>query len=393
MGKNDEKSAGSRSFWQWADPRDPRTAVLTFLVAALVFGGGRKLLQAVRARRSVAALEGPDPLPDEVEAASEHGRAGLIELFRLLGTAEKPEVRDAAGRALSVLWAKDELINEEEKALVRRGFAVQWRARRRYPRGLKTPIPIEASYGVPFLVEGGSGVNPSNLVWSHRVLGAERAGLEIPSGWLKGPGLASFTIEPSDFATLGPHRLALAAKVKVVGLTDSWEIELPQIPFSFEFDPILTVEAILTSLDESRAPDFERAIRLEAVEGREVGSRHLDLGPELVLRDPPELVVTTPLPSDLAHSLAVEFEGIPGQFRAGQVVISGQTGSGAIESRRFPLEQIVGLPPGAIDRPGERKLRVVLTADPDLGWADPDVRSLWPGTMTTDWATVRVIRR
>jgi hypothetical protein len=393
MAKDDKKTGGSRSFWDWADPRDPRTAVLTFLVVALVFGGGRKLLQGLRARRSVAALEGPDPSPEEVEAAAEHGRAGLIELFRLLGTAEKPEVRNAAGRALSVLWAKDELIVEEEKALVRRGFAVNWRARRRYPRNLKTAIPIEAAFGVPFLVDGETGVGPSNLVWSYRVLGARRAGLEVDSGWVKGPGLASFEVEPSDFATLGPHRLALAAKVRIVGLTDSWEIELPQIPFSFEFDPILSVEALLTSLDESRSPDFERAIRLEPVEASETGSRHLDLSPALVLRDPPELVVTTPLPSDLAHVLAVEFEDVPGQFRAGSVVVTGQSGSGTIEARRFPLAEISGLPSDAIDRPGERKLRVILTADPDLGWADPDARSLWPGTITTDWVTAQVIRR
>ena len=393
MAKNDEKAGKTRSIWQWADPRDPRTAVLTFLVVALIFGGGRKLLQGVRARRSVAALEGPDPSPEEVEGAAEHGRAALIELFRLLGTAEKPAIRDAAGRALGRLWARDELINEEEKALVRRGFTVQWRARRRYPRAMTRPIPIEASFGVPFLVEGNPGVQPSNLVWSYRVLGAKRAGLEVDSGWVKGPGLASFEVEPGDFATLGPHRLALAAKVRVVGLTDSWEIELPQIPFSFEFDPILGVDALLTSLDESRVADYERAIRLEPDLEPESRPKHLDLGPELVLRAPPELVVTTPLPSDLAHAMAVEFDGVPGRWQAGAVVVSGQGGTGAIESRRFPIGPIVGLPPGAIDRPGERKLRVILTADPNLGWADPDVRSLWPGTITTDWATVQVIRR
>ncbi len=127
-----------------------------------------------------------------------------------------------------------------------------WKARRRYPRGLKVPIPIEASYGVPFLVEGGPGVGPSSLEWSHRILGAERAG---PGGALAlaGPGLARFEVDPSDFATLGPHRLALAAKVRVVGLTDTWEIELPHLPFSFEFDPILAVEALLTTEDDPRA--------------------------------------------------------------------------------------------------------------------------------------------
>ena len=390
--RSSRRSAPGWSAWL----ADPRTAVLAFLASALLFGGGRKVLQGLRARRAVAALDDPDPSPEDVEGVAEHGRAGLIDLFRLLGTAESPEVRDAAGRGLAILWAKDDLIVEEEKALVRRGFAANWRARRRYPRGLTVPIPIEASYGVPFLVEGGPGVGPSSLEWSHRILGAERAGLEVASPWRAGPGLARFEVDPSDFPTLGPHRLALASKVRVVGLTDNWEIELPHLPFSFEFDPILAVGALLTSEDEPRAATFGRAIRLEPPEAPESGPRHLDLNADLVLRDPPDLVATTPLPCDLAHRLSVEFEGVPGLFRAGRVVVCGQDqapSSGPIEARRFPLGPIAGLPLDAIDRPGERRVRAVLTADPELGWADPDVRSLWPGSLTTDWAGVRVIRR
>jgi hypothetical protein len=377
---------------------DPRTAVLGFLGAVLLIGGGRKVWQGIKARRAVAALASSDVLPEEVEAAAEHGRQAMIdiELFRLLGTAKSPEVRDAAGRALSTLWARDDLIVEEEKALVRRGFAVTWKARRRYPRGLRVPIPIEASYGVPFLSEGGPGVGPSSLEWSHRVLGAERANLELPSPWVAGPGLARFEIEPADFATLGPHRLALAAKVRVVGLTDNWEIELPHLPFSFEFDPILTVEALLTTEDEPRAAALARSIRLEPPEATEAGARHLDLNADLVLRDPPYLVVAPPLPSDLAHRLEIEIEGVPGRFRAGSVVVPGEdSGLRTQDSglRIFPIGPILGLPGDAIDRPGDRRIRVVLTADPELGWADPDVRSVWPGTLTTDWAPVRVIRR
>ena len=381
-----------RSWTIWL--ADPRSAVLFFLASALLFGGGRKLLQGVRARRAVAALNEPDPSPEEVESAAEHGRAALIDLFRLLGTAKRPEVRDAAGRALAALWARDDLIVEEEKALVRRGFAVEWKARRRYPRGIKVPIPIEASYGVPFLAnEVGPGVQPENLAWSHKILGTERAGLETPSAWREGPGLASFEVNPADLPGLGPHRLALAARVRVVGLTDSWEIELPHLPFSFEFDPILTVEALLTSRDDSRASAFDRAIRLEAAGSlEEGGSRYLDLNRDLVLRDPPDLVVATPLPADLAHALAIEFEGVPGQSRAGAVVVV-DPGTGPDSARRFPLGPITGPPPEAIDRPGDYRIRAILTADPDLGWADPDVRSLWPGSITTDWATVRVVRR
>ena len=100
-----------------------------------------------------------------------------MELFRILGTADDPGLRDAAGVALARLWAKDQLIVEEEKAIVARGYAVTWRARRRYPRRLAAPIPVEVTYGVPFLRAGEGGVGPERVEWSHRILGAgiERA--------------------------------------------------------------------------------------------------------------------------------------------------------------------------------------------------------------------------
>ena len=113
------------------------------------------------------------------------------------------------------------------------------------------------------------------------------------------------------------------------------------------------------------------------------------------LRSGVELVVATPLPCDLASTIELELDGAPGRFAAGAAVLSGQ-GADAKEPpglRRFALGPIAGLPPGAIDRPGERRLRVLLAADPDRGWADPDVRSLWPGTIATEWAPVRVVRR
>ncbi len=374
---------------------DPRSAVLFFLASALVIGGGRKLLQGARARRVVEALAGPDPSPEQVEEAAEHRRAGLIDLFRLLGTATRAEVRDAAGRTLAALWARDELIAEEEKALVRRGFAVEWRARRRYPRGLAAPIPIRVDYGVPFLVDGGPGVGPTHLEWSHRILGAERAGLEAFSPWRAGPGSSEFAIDPADFPTNGPHRLALHARARTVGLTESWEIDLPHLPFSFEFDPILAVDALLTLADDSRGQAIARAIRLEPAESPADGPNFLPLTPDLVLRDPPALAVVLPLPCDLAHTLAIEFEGMTGRFPAGVVVVAGQGAdpTAVPSTLRFPLGAISGLPADAIDRPGARRARAVLTADPDLGWADPDVRSLWPGTLTTEWTEVRVNRR
>jgi hypothetical protein len=344
----------------------------------------------------VARLNDPDVTPQDVAAAVEHGRAGLIDLFRILGTAEAGPLRDAAGHALAALWARDELIAEEEKAVVRRGFVASWRARRRYPRGLRSAIPILISYGVPFLRDRDGEVGPASLEWSHRIVGARRAALEDFTPWRAGPGSAEFAVVPGDFADDGPHRIVLHARARTAGLTDSWQIDLPQIPFQFEFDPNLSVDALFALADDARGEAIARAVRLERSapdEGR--GPEYLAVGAEMALRDPPALVVEAPLPCDLAHTMEVEFEGIPGRIAAGAVILSGQglSRGEAGQPRAFPLDPLSTAPSSAPDRPGPSRLRAILTPDPDRGWADPDVRSIWPGVIETGWVDVQVVRR
>ena len=113
------------------------------------------------------------------------------------------------------------------------------------------------------------------------------------------------------------------------------------MPFSFEFDPILAVEALLTlpdlrpgeaAFEKLHPPGIARGRRGDRQEAPRTST------PSLVLRRParPDRV-STPLPCDLAHRLAIEFEGVPGQFRAGQVIVSGQGSgaSGTFRDRRF----------------------------------------------------------
>src|SRR5262249_14366483 len=191
-----------------------------------------------------------------------HGRAGMLELFRLLAEGKSEAVRDAAGHALSVLWASDELIAEEEKAVVRRGYQVRWHARRRYPRALKSPIPFEVAFGVPFLRDDGGGVRPGNLEWSYRITGGRRASLEGVSPWAPGPGRARFSLVASDFESDGPPRLVLQARARATGLTDAWELDLPHVPFPFELDSRLEVASLLALPDEARAEQMSRSVRL-----------------------------------------------------------------------------------------------------------------------------------
>jgi hypothetical protein len=130
---------------------------------------------------------------------------------------------------------------------------------------------------------------------------------------------------PGDFESNGPHRLVLQTRVRTAGLTDSWEIEPAHIPFTFEFDPNLQLDAILTLPDANRDESVARAIGFEPA-GADDGkpSTYLSLGGEWTLRNPPRLAVAIPLPCDLAHTISIEFEGVAGRSAGGRLTLSGQ---------------------------------------------------------------------
>jgi hypothetical protein len=378
---------------------EPKTAIWFVLGAAVLIGGGRKLSAWWRARKAVLRLGESNVTPAEIEAVAEHGRAGVYELLRVFSSSPAEASRVAAGRALARLWLLDQLVPEEEKAIVRRGYSVAWSARRRYPRALRGEIPITVTYEVPFLEDGGRRVGPANLEWSHRVLGAKRAALEEFSPWAQGPGRVAFTIFPGDFETNGPHRLVLQSRIRTTGLTDSWELEPPHEPFNFEFDTNLRLDAILTLPDATRDESIRRAIRLEPGNAGGETASYLSLSEEWALRNPPRLAVSLPLPCELAHAITVELEGVAERFSGGCLLVSGQglarthaSSEGGVV-QRFTLGPVARLPPRAIERPGPRRMRIGLEAALDRGWADPDIRSIWPGRIETDWVEVEIVRR
>jgi hypothetical protein len=378
-------------------------AIWIALGGALVLGGGRKFLASWRARRAIAKLAFADVTAQEIELVADHGRAGVWELLRVFSApGTTPDQQAAAGRALARLWLKDELVAEEEQAVVRRGFTVTWKARRRYPRALRSEIPIVVSYDVPFLHDDGAGVGPANLEWSHRVIGARRAALEDFSAWKPGRGQVAFTIVPGDFESKGPHRLVLQTRVRTAGLSGRWEIEPPHIPFQFEFDPSLRIESMLTLPDEARGELIAHALKLEpSFSGHGEPSRYLIVDKEWALRNPPCLAVSTPLPCDLAHAIFMELDGVPGRLPAGRIILSGQgtvqpgseSAAPSLHVTRVELSSTASLPHDAIERPGVRRMRLVLEADPASGWADPEIRSIWPGRIETDSVEVEIVRR
>jgi hypothetical protein len=199
-------------------------------------------------------------------------------------------------------------------------------------------------------------------------------------------------VVPADVGPEGPikkdqvrvvKRKAVQAGPRQSELTSSWELNLPHVPFTFEFDSQLPTESLLALPDEGRAETFAQGVRLQVPETTEEEPRYFAVSEIFAVRDPPELVVAPSLPCDLAHDTFVEFEGLTGRFPAGSLVTS--EGNGA---RFAPRPDAV-----PFESPGTARMRVVLEANPHRGWGDSDVRSIWPGTITTDWVLVRVQRR
>ena len=307
-----------------------------------------------------------------------------MDLFRLLTEGKDEAVRHAAGKALARLWMADELIVEEEKALVTRGFSASWSARRTYPRDLARPIPVEVAFGVPFLDDIRTEGKPP-LEWTARIEGADRASLESFGPW-QADGRIAFAIDPRDHPTNGPHRRVLIARAQTVGLTSPWEHEPPRVPFTFEFDPHLTANALLAARDEARESAFASCASL-VPSAESDPPTYLVLNRDFALRNPPTLRVAGPLPCDLAHSVALEIEGVESPIDAGGIVVLRD------RSADVRIEPTGELPIEAITAPGDLRVRAVLIPDPERGWADPAVRSIWPGRLTTEWVTVRVVRR
>ena len=164
----------------------------------------------------------------------------------------------------------------------------------------------------------------------------------------------------------------------------------------FEFDPLLKVDALLASMDDSRGEMIQNGIRLVHVERPEgVGENSkISLGNDFAILNAPVLEIVQPLPCDLSHKLELEFEGIEGRFPAGDVIVT--TLAAGDESRSatvIPITSAIDISAEQIGRPGSRKVRAWLTPDSDLGWTNPDVRSIWPGVVVTGWVGVEVLRR
>lgn len=366
----------------------PRSLVFATLILAATAGGGARLWRGWQARRMRARLAQPDVTPVEIEQSAAFGRAMLPELFQLISHEQTAQTRCAAVHALSTLWVKNDLVGEEEKALVTRAFDVRWSARGRYPRALEQPIPFEATFGLAPAVEGRA-IGPilEHLQWCYRVMGARRVSLEAYSPWQSGngPHHARFELLPGDFPGEGPHMLIFQVRARCVAPGSAWELDLPQVRHGFSLDPLLEMNALLALPDADRAAIITRALHAESKGPTNI---LFPLDAAFALRGPLQLHIDAHLlPCDLAHAAHIEIEGVETPIDAGNVVVcSGRPGLAIFNPERARFGPI-----GAI-HPGPVRARYRLTPDPALGWVNPGVRSIWPGEIQTDWFAAEILR-
>ena len=375
---------------------DPRRWVFIAVVGFLVVGGGRKWLSAKRGRQMADKLAENKATPDEIRSSARHGRLVVQDLFRVMAEGVSAEHRLAATESLVRLWRADELIPEEEKAIVTRSLVVDWQIRRKYPRLLSGQIQIRALFGVPKLVD--HELNSwlmEHLRWSYRVTGTRRAADDAWTVCKVAPARVGFEIITDDFPEDGPHRLILHLRLKTHELTDNWELDLPAQSTSFDWDDHLQPGALVTLPDSQRAELWASSIVFMGASGDDASPVFVQLDHQFALRNPVLPALKLPIPCDLAHRMMLEIENVAGRWSAGEWIESAQTMivSDGVLPKIWPEKAFrVSGDESGLTRGGQYRMRVVLEPNPERGWSDPMIRSVWPDSIVSEWVNVDVVR-
>jgi hypothetical protein len=373
---------------------DPRRWVFIAVVGFLAIGGGRKWLTGRRGRAMADKLAENTASPEEILSSAKFGRIVVHDLFRAMSEAPTPEHRLAATESLVALWKADELIPEEEKAIVNRSLFVDWQIRRKYPKGLRGPIGIRVRYGMPTLAN--ASLNAwlhEHLRWSHRVTGTRRAADDVWANAGVAPPRHHFEFMGEDFPDDGPHRLILHLKVATHALTDNWTLELPAQSTSFEWDDKLQSGALAGMPDSGRAEAWRKVIELSVPSGDDATPVLVVLDDRFAIRNPPLPMIAMPMPSDMAHAAFLELENVAGRWSVGEWIEPTVSAVGGKIPKLLPEQATPEDPPPILDRGGAYRARFVLEPRPERGWSDPAIRSVWPERIESDWTTVEIVRR
>ena len=281
-------------------------------------------------------------------------------------------------------------------------FAVTWRARRRYPRGAprRDPDRRDDRGPVPSMTSATS--VRSDLEWSHRIVGARRAALEEFSPWKAGPGRVAFAIIPDDFPTNGPHRLVLQSRVRTGGLSELLGDRAAARPVPVRVRPDPPARRDPDPL--RRGPGRGDGAGHPAGAGRASMSDEPAGSPAAGRRVGPAESAAPggddALPCDLAHAVAIEFDGTPGRFPAGSLDRERPGPAAARSGSRATIDAAVRRRtrspplPARRDRSSGRPAR----AGAPRGRSPARLgRSRYPlglaGAIETNWVEAEIIRR
>ena len=92
----------------------------------------------------------------------------------------------------------------------------------------------------------------------------------------------------------------------------------------------------------------------------------------------------------------LEIENVAGRWSAGEWIESAQTMivSEGVLPKIWPEKafRVLGVESG-LTRGGQYRMRVVLEPNPERGWSDPMIRSVWPDSIVSEWVNVDVVRK
>lgn len=376
---------------------DPRRWVFIAVTAFLVLGGARKWLAGNRGRKMADRIANGQANLAEISNSAVHGRSVLPDLLSLLQDEAPADRKNAALEALIKLWRADELIAEEEKAILSRAIQVSWKQRRKYPRDFSGQFQITALFRLPLLADKSCNEWLRNhLRFETRVTGTRRA---TDEQWKPLPADSSqltMEIESRDFPEDSIHRLMLFIRVKTEGLTSDWSLDLPGQATSFEWDHHLKSMALKAESDEKEAMIMQEALAWELIaDADEMQLQNVAISPGFAIHHPPVAMLAIPLPRDIAHEAMLEIEEVSSNIRLKKWVIAsrGSVSTAEKQFKQIPLEMMGLIDDSAISRAGKYRARLLLNPKPELGWADPEIRSVWPGRLTSPWVEIEIVRR
>ena len=374
---------------------DPRRWIFIAVVAFLIFGGIRRWMAARAGQKTADRIANGIASQDEIRNSFRHGRAVLPDLLAMLGEETSIDQKKAAFEALLRLWQADELIPEEEKAILTRAFQIRWKQRRKLPRDFSGIFQIHVFIGLPEIEdESCRQWLKSHLTWEMRVSGTRRA---TDDQWKKindSEMKLVIEINSRDFPEETVHRIMLHTRATTTHLTSNWVLDLPSQSTSFEWETHLKALALRADFDDAESKEMQSGLiwRESELESNQE-SQLLQISHSFGIFKLPTPQLKLPLPRDISHDVILIIDGINSHISLNHAVMEcRQQPASTQQIRTLPLKIQNLIADDQISHAGKYKARLILKPRPELGWADPEIRSVWPESLEFPSIEIEIVR-